>query len=63
LEEKLEVASALLMSLLRDELWICGDAMENLFGVGAHHAWPFYYPNCRKLKKSPQNKGMKHYFK
>jgi hypothetical protein len=61
LEEKLEVGSTLLSSLLRDELWICGYAVENFFGVGTHHARPFYCPNYGKLKKSPQNEWMKHY--
>jgi len=60
LEEKLEVGRAILRSLLRDELWICGDAVENFFGVGTHHGWPFHYPNNHKPKESPQNKWMKH---
>jgi hypothetical protein len=62
LEEKLEVTGALLRSLLRDELRIRGDAVENLPYMGNHHAMPFYYPNYRKLKESPKNEWMKYYF-
>ena len=40
-------------SLLRDELRIYCDAVEKLSGLGTHHAWSFYYPDYRKLKKSP----------
>ena len=47
--------STLLGSLLRDELRICGDAVEDFSGVGAHHAWTIYCPNNRKPKESPQN--------
>jgi len=56
------MGSALLDPLLRHELWICGDAMEDFFGVGTHHAWPFHYSNNREPKESPQNECMKHYF-
>jgi hypothetical protein len=49
--------SALLGSLLRDELWIRGDAVENFFGMGTCHARSFYYPNSRKLKESPKING------
>jgi len=49
------VDSTLLSSLLRDELWICGDAVEDFFGVGAHHARIIYCSNNRKPKESPQN--------
>ena len=56
LEEELEVGCSLLRSLLRDELWICGDAMDNFFGVGTHHARPFYYPNNRKPTNPSQYK-------
>jgi hypothetical protein len=52
LEEKLEIHGALFSSLLRDELWIYGDAVENFFGVGTHHAQPSYYPDNRKPKES-----------
>jgi hypothetical protein len=61
LEAKLEMAGALLRSLLRNELWICGDAMENFFGVGTRHAIPFYYPDNREPKESPQDRWMKYY--
>jgi hypothetical protein len=42
-------------SLLRDELWICGDAVEDFFGVGAHYARIIHCSNNRKFKESPQN--------
>jgi len=61
LAAKLEMASALLGSLLRDELWIRGDAVENFFGMGTCHARSFYYPNNRKLKESPQNQWISQY--
>ena len=51
--------SALLRSLLRDELWICGDAMENLFGVGAHHARFFCCPDHHEFEESPQNEWLR----
>ena len=49
------MGSSLLDPLLRDELWICGDAVEDFFGMGAHHARPFHCSNNRELKESPQN--------
>ena len=55
------MAGTLPGSLLRDELWICGDAVEDFFGVGAHHARIIYCSNNRKPKESPQNEWMKHY--
>ena len=42
-------------SLLRDELWICGDAVEDFFNVGANYARIFYCSNNRKLEEPPQN--------
>ena len=60
MEEKLEVGSTLFGSLLRDELWVCGDAVENFFGVGTHHAGSFYYPDNHEFEESPQNECMKH---
>jgi len=42
-------------SLLRDELWICSDAVEDFFGLGADHARIIYCANNRKYKKSPQD--------
>ena len=55
LEEKLEVAGTLPGSLLRDELWICGDALEDFPGVGAHHARLIYRSNNREPEEPPQN--------
>ena len=42
-------------SLLRHELWICGDAMEDFFGVGTHHAWIIHCSNNHKPEEPPQN--------
>jgi hypothetical protein len=50
------VERALSGTLLRDELWVCGDAMENLFGLGSRYARSFYYPINYKFDKSPQAK-------
>jgi len=49
------VDSTLLSSILRDELWICGDAVEDFFGVGTHHARIVCCSNNRKHKESSQN--------
>jgi hypothetical protein len=61
LEAKLEIHGALLGSLLRDELWICGDAVEDFLGLGTRHAMPFCDADNRKRKKSPQDRWMKYY--
>lgn len=53
--------STLLSFLLRDELRICGNAVENFFGMGTYHARSFYYPNNRKLKKSPETQWISQY--
>ena len=42
-------------SLLRDELWICGDAVEDFFNVGARYARVIYRSNNRKPEEPPQN--------
>ena len=55
------MGSSLLDPLLRDELWICGDAMEDFLGLGAHHAMPFCCADNRKRKKSPQDRWTKYY--
>jgi hypothetical protein len=55
LEEKLEVDSAVFGPLLRDELRICGNAVENLFIMGARYALSFYHPDNYELEESPQN--------
>jgi hypothetical protein len=57
------MGSSLLNPLLRDELWIRGDAVENFFGLGAHHARPLYYTNNCKPKESPQNQWISQYCK
>jgi hypothetical protein len=61
LEEELEVDGTVPESLLRDELWICGDALEDFLGLGTRHAWPFHYSNNRELEESPQHRWMKYY--
>jgi len=58
LEEELEVDSALFGSLLRDELRICGNAVENLFGMGNRYALSFYHPDNHELEESPQNEWL-----
>jgi hypothetical protein len=50
-----EAAGALPGSLLRDELWICSDAVEDFAGVGVHHARIIYCSDSRKPEESPQN--------
>jgi len=42
-------------NLPRDELWICGDVVEDFFGVGARYARIIYCSNNRKPEKPPQN--------
>jgi hypothetical protein len=42
-------------NLPREELWICGDAVEDFSGVGAHHARTIYRSNNRKPEEPPQN--------
>ncbi len=54
------MVGALPEPLLRNELRICSDAMENLFGVGTRHAMPFYYPDIRKPEESSQDERMRH---
>ena len=49
----MEVAGTVPEPLLRDELWICRDAVEDFFGMGAYYARIIYYSNNRKPKESP----------
>ena len=59
LEAKLEMATTLFGLILCDELRICGNAVENLFTMGARHARSFYHPDNHEFKESPQNKWLK----
>jgi hypothetical protein len=45
--------------VLRDELRICGNAVENLIAMGARHACSFYHPDNHEFEESPQNKWLK----
>jgi len=44
--------------ILCNELRICGNAVENLFTMGARHARPFYHPDNHEFEESPQNKWL-----
>ena len=46
-------------SLLRDELWICGDALEDFSNVGAHYARAIYRSNSRKPEEPPHNERVR----
>ena len=48
--------------VLRDELWICSNAMEEFFSLGINNAWIIYYSNNSKPKESSQIEWMKYYF-
>ncbi len=45
-----------------DELWICSNALKDLFSVGNSCVMPFYCPCNYKLKESSQIEQNKHFF-
>ena len=46
-------------SLLRDELWICGDTVEDFFGMGTNYARSFHYPDNRQPMESPEDQQIR----
>jgi hypothetical protein len=49
-------------NLSREELWICGDAVEDFSGVGARYARVIYRSNNRKPAEPPQNEQVNEAF-
>ena len=58
LEAKLEMGATLFGFVLCDELRVYGNAVENLFTMGARHARSFYHPDNHEFEESPQNKWL-----